>query len=90
MYIVEYTNARKSACLALDNLYMMPESFTGLDFKSWTKIINIENTKKKLMVDEKGYYVTQCVGIWFPFIILVRWDKSPNIALCQETNLIIL
>ena len=24
MYIIEYTNARKLACLALDNLYMMP------------------------------------------------------------------
>ena len=50
MYIVEYTNARKSACLALDNLYMMPDSLTGPEFKSWTKIINIENTEKKFDV----------------------------------------
>jgi hypothetical protein len=44
MYIVEYTNARKLACLALDNLYMMQESFTGPQFTNWTRIINIENT----------------------------------------------
>ena len=43
MYVAEYTNARKLACLALDNLYMMLESFTGLAFTSWTKIFNIEN-----------------------------------------------
>ena len=45
MYIVEYTNARKSTCLALDNLYIMQDSFTGPEFKSWTNIINIENTE---------------------------------------------
>ena len=32
MYIVEYTRARKLTCLALDNLYIIAESFTGLAF----------------------------------------------------------
>ena len=43
MYIVEYTRARKLTCLALDNLYIMSESFTILAFTNWSKIINIEN-----------------------------------------------
>lgn len=54
MYIAEYTNVRKSECLALDNLYMMPDSFTSLEFKSSTKIINIENTEFFLTFDDKG------------------------------------
>ena len=41
MYIAKYTNARKSTCLALDKLYMMLEYFPGLEFTSWTMIINI-------------------------------------------------
>jgi hypothetical protein len=44
MYIAEYTNERKFACLSLDNLYTMPESFTGPRFTNWTTIIDIENT----------------------------------------------
>ena len=43
MYIVEYTREKKSTCLALDNLYIMAQSFTGLAFTNWSKIINIEN-----------------------------------------------
>ena len=35
--------ARKLKCLALDNLYIMAESFTDLSFTNWRKIINIEN-----------------------------------------------
>ena len=42
MYIVENTRARKLTCLALDNLYIMAESFTDLAFTNWRKIINIE------------------------------------------------
>ena len=43
MYIVEYTWERNLTCLALDNLYIMEESFTGLSFTNWSKVINIEN-----------------------------------------------
>ena len=43
MYIDEYIRERKSTCLALDNLYIMAESFTGLAFTNWSKLINIEN-----------------------------------------------
>lgn len=67
MYIAKYTNARKLACLALDNLYMMPDSFTVPEFKSWTKIINIENTKKKLTFDEKGILCITVRGYMVPF-----------------------
>ena len=90
MYIAEYTNARKSACLALDNLYMMPDSFTSPEFTSWTKIINIENTEIFLTFDEKGILCITVCGYMAPLIILVRHDESPKIAPCQETNLIIL
>jgi hypothetical protein len=54
MYIVEYTNARKFACLSFDNLYTMPESFTGPWFTNWTTILDIENTENYLKFDEKG------------------------------------
>ena len=43
MHISEYTRARKLTCLALDNLFIMEESFTGLAFTNWSKIVNIEN-----------------------------------------------
>ena len=43
MYIAEYTREIKFTCLALDNLYIMEESFTGLAFTNWSKIIDIEN-----------------------------------------------
>lgn len=44
IYISEITSARKLACLALDNLFTMPDYFTGPSFTSWTRIINIEDT----------------------------------------------
>lgn len=90
IYISQYTNPIKSTCLSLHNLYMMPDSFTSLGFTTWTNIINIENTENFLRLMKKGYYVLQCMGIWFPFIILVRKDESPKISLCQVNNLIIL
>ena len=46
IYIQEITSARKLACLALDNLFTMSNSFIGPSFTSWTRIINIEDTKK--------------------------------------------
>ena len=52
MYIATYTRAKKSTCLALDNLYIMGESFTGLAFTNWSKIINIENDDLFLKFDE--------------------------------------
>ena len=54
MYIAEYTNARKLACLALDNLYTMPGSFTSPTFKGWTTLINIEKIENYLKFDGKG------------------------------------
>ena len=71
MYIAEYTNATKLACLALDNLYIMAESVTGLEFRNWSKIINIENDDFFLSLMKNGCYVWQFVGIWFPFIIMI-------------------
>ena len=54
MYIAEYTNARKLACLALDNLYTMLGSFTSPTFNDWTTLIDIENIENYLKFDEKG------------------------------------
>jgi hypothetical protein len=85
MYIAEYTNERKFACLSLDNLYTMPESFAGPRFTNWTMIIDIENSENYLKFDEKGYYVWKCVGICFLFIILIRQDEPPKSTLCQDT-----
>ena len=57
MYIVEYTRTRKLTCLALDNLYIMEDSFTDLAFTNWRKIINIENDEFLLSLMKKGCYV---------------------------------
>ena len=72
MYIVEYTRERKLTCLALDNLYIMTESFMGLSFTNWSKIINIENDVFFKSLMKKGCYVWKFVGIWFNFIIMIR------------------
>ena len=45
MYIAEYTNARKSACLALYNLYMMSDSFTGPELK-----VGLRSSIKKILI----------------------------------------
>jgi len=99
MYIVEYTNVRKLACLALDNLYMMQDSFIGPEFKSWTKIINIENNEKKLMFDEKGIQCIAVHGYMVPFHYIsktrqitkdcpVSRDQFDNIVISMRQNLI--
>jgi hypothetical protein len=67
MYIAEYTNARKFACLSLDNLYTMPESFIGPRFTNWTTIIDIENTENYLNFDEKGILCMEVRGYRVPF-----------------------
>ena len=67
MYISKYTNAINSTCLAFDNLYMMSDSFTGLEFTSWTNIINIENTENFLTFDEKGILCITVRGYMVPF-----------------------
>ena len=54
MYIAKYTNERKLACLALDNLYMMPWSFTIPKFNGWNTLIDIEKIENYLKFDEKG------------------------------------
>jgi hypothetical protein len=87
MYIAKYIHTRKLACLQLDNLYTMPESFTCPTFKGWTTIIDIENIENYLKFDGKGILCMEvCMGIWFHFIMLVRWDESLKSSMCQETN----
>jgi hypothetical protein len=67
MYIVEYTTARKFACLSLDNLYTMPKSFAGPRFTNWTMIIDIENNENYLKFDEKGILCMKVHGYMVPF-----------------------
>ena len=86
IYIVEYIHTRKLSCLQLDNLYTMPKSFTGLAFKGWTTIIDIENIENYLKFDGKEILAWQCVSIWFHFIMLVIWDESLKSSMWQETN----
>ena len=66
MYIVEYTRARKLTCLALDNLYIMEDSFTGLAFTNCSKIINIE-MMFFFKFDEKGMLCMVVHGHMVPF-----------------------
>ena len=67
MYIAEYTNARKLACLALDNLYMMPGSFTSPTFNGWTNLIDIENIENYMSFDEKEILCMVVHGYMVPF-----------------------
>ena len=76
MYMVEYTNVRKLACLALDNLYIMEESFTGLAFTNWSKIINIENDDFFLKFDEKGMLCMAVRGHMVPFYYIDKIGRS--------------
>ena len=99
MYIAKYTNARKSACIALDNLYMMPDSFTGPEFKRWTKIINIENIEIFFTFDEKWILCIAMRGYMVPFHYIskmgritkecpVSRDQFDNIVISVRQNLI--
>jgi hypothetical protein len=67
MYITEYTNAIKLACLSLDNLCTMPESSIGPWFTNWTTIIDIENNIFFLKFDEKGILCMVVRGYMVPF-----------------------
>ena len=51
----------------MDNLYIMEESFTGLSFTNWSKIINIENDDFFLKFDEKGMLCMVVCGHMVPF-----------------------
>lgn len=99
MYIAEYTNVRKPTCLALDNLYMMPDSFTSPEYKSSTTIINIENIENILMFDEKRILCIVVCGYMVPFhyISKMGWitkychmsrDQFDNIVISVRQNLI--
>ena len=54
MYIEKYSNARNKSCLALDNLYTMPGSFTSPTFNGRNTLIDIERIENYLKFDEKG------------------------------------
>ena len=76
MYIAEYTNARKLASLALDNLYMMPGSFTSLAFNGCTTLIDIENIENYLKFDGKGILCMEVRGYMFPFHYVSKMGKN--------------
>jgi hypothetical protein len=99
MYIAEYTNARKFACLSLDNLYMMPESFAGPRFTNWTMIIDIENIENYLKFDEEGILCMEVCGYMVPFHYIdktrrttkerhVSRDLFDNVVISMRRNLI--
>ena len=67
MYIVEYTNARKLTCLALDNLYVMLGYFTSPTFNGWTTLIDIEKIENYLQFDEKVRLCMTVHGYMVPF-----------------------
>ena len=67
MYIAKYTNARKLACLALDNLYTMSRSFPSPTFNGWTTLIDIENIENYLKFEEKGRLCMVVHGYMVPF-----------------------
>ena len=99
IYIQEITSARKLACLALDNLFTMPNSFTGPSFTSWTRIINIKDTEFFLKFDEKGILCIAVCGHMVPLHYIsqtrqitkecpVSRDQFDNIVISVRHNLI--
>ena len=76
MYIVEYTRERKLTCLALDNLYIMEDSFIDLAFTNWRKIINIENDELFLKFDEKEMLCMVVHGHMVPFYYNEKIGRS--------------
>ena len=99
MYIAQYTNARKLACLALDNLYTMPRSFTSPKFNGWTTLIDIEKIENYLKFDEKGRLCMAVRGYMVPFHYVskmgqttkeyrVSRDQSNDIVISMRHNLI--
>ena len=99
MYIAEYTNARKLAFLALDNLYTMPGSFTSPTFNGWTTLIDIKKIENYLKFDEKGRLCITVCGYLVPFHYVskmgqttkeccVSRDQFNDIAISVRHNLI--
>ena len=76
MYIAEYTRERKLTCLALDNLYIMEDSFIDLAFTNWRKIINIENDEFFWKFDEKGMLCMAVRGHMVPFYYNEKIGRS--------------
>ena len=76
MYIAEYTNAGKLACLALDNLYTMPGYFTSPMFNSWTTLIDIEKIENYLKFDEKGRLCMAVHGYMVPFHYVSKMGQT--------------
>eukprot|EP01018_Ginkgo_biloba_P030613 Gb_17421 [translate_table: standard] len=60
MYIAKYTRAWKLTCLALDSLYILPQSFTSAKFERWNNMIDIDNPKNFLKFDRDGIL---CVAV---------------------------
>jgi len=91
-YIAEYSSARKMTCLALDNLYLNVESFTGIAFTSWTKIINIENNDFFFKFDERGMLCMVVCGNMIPFYYnekMGRTTKESHVSREIFDNLVI-
>jgi hypothetical protein len=92
MYIAEYIHTRKLACLQLDNLYMMLESFTGPVFKGWTTIIDIKNIENYLNFDGEGILCMVVHGYMVPFhyfINMGRITEECHVSRDQFNNVVI-
>ena len=64
------------ACLALDNLYTMPNPFTGPRFNGWTTLIYIEKIENYLKFDEKERLCMVVRGYMVPFHYVSKMGQT--------------
>ena len=77
LYLVEYTKARKMACLLLDNLYITPvEAFDGIDFTKWKELIDIQNPQNILKLDENNCVCISVRDNLVPLHILQKHGRT--------------
>ena len=77
LYLVEYTKARKMACLLLDNLYITPvEAFDGIDFTKWKELIDLQNPQNILKLDENNCVCISVRDNLVPLHILQKHGRT--------------
>ena len=77
LYLVEYTKARKMACILLDNLYItLVEAFDGIDFTKWKELIDLQNPQNILKLDENNCVCISVCDNLVPLHIIQKHGRT--------------